>query len=290
MLGAEVLRTPEPVGIPAPQVAEGAEIVLLALADREVVDVVEGVVAGRPRLVAEAADADDLLARTEHDAVDEIRRRIALRRQIREEAARVRVVPVLDMHAALDRDRAQPHPQRITERAVGIGETEEQVAVFVVWRAGNDFAGGQQHVELEHRVVHQAVPERCGLDADAGHRPADGDGLQLRHHRRHHPQRQRRCHERLVGRQPLDVDPALARAHFDDMAEVAQVQALLGWLGPVAKQVRTALVQAQRACSAGSGTPARQQAIAPRGVGVHVTRRTDGPGSSGGSRASRCPC
>src|SRR2546430_9851841 len=53
-----------------------------------------------------------------------------------------------------------PHAQRVAERAVRVGEAEEEVAVLVVRRAGDDATVAEQHVELEHRVVHQAVDRK----------------------------------------------------------------------------------------------------------------------------------
>ena len=212
LLRADVLRAPEPVGVPAPQVVAGRQPVGAALVQRAVVDALEGVVARRRCLVDEARDVQHQVAGAEHDPVDEVRRRVAGRvaslRERGEERHRIVERAVLDAHEGFDRQRARLQPQRVAERAVRVRKAEEQRAVLVVGAGGDDLAPGQQHLELEQRVVHEAVAERGRLDAHAGGRAADRDRLQLRHDGGHRAGGERRVDERLVGREPLDVDPA----------------------------------------------------------------------------------
>src|SRR5204863_1736990 len=72
LLGEYVLRAPEPVGVPAPDVVVHREVVLALLGDRAVVDALVGVVARIGCRVGEAAEGDVHLARREHGAVDEV--------------------------------------------------------------------------------------------------------------------------------------------------------------------------------------------------------------------------
>ena len=139
-----------------------------------------------------------------------------------------------------------PQPQRVAEGAVGIREAEEQVAMLVVGRADHDLAARQQHLDLVQGVVHQAVPERRGLDADPRRRAADGDGLELGHHRRHAAARQGPCDQVLVGRHALDVDPPGLRIRVDHVVQAAQVEPALAVVAAVAKQVGCALAQRDR--------------------------------------------
>ena len=68
--------------------------------------------------------------------------------------------------------------------------------MLVVPRTGDDPPVRQSHVHFENGFVDEPVPERRRLDADARHRAADGDGLELRDHPGHDAVRQRRVHER----------------------------------------------------------------------------------------------
>jgi hypothetical protein len=59
----------------------------------------------------------------------------------------------------LGREGPRLHAQGIAERAVGVGETEEQIAMLVRRRAYHDVAIRQQHLQLLDRIVNQAVLE-----------------------------------------------------------------------------------------------------------------------------------
>src|SRR5215470_2320266 len=58
VLREQILRAPEPVGVPAPDVVVHREVVLALLGDRAVVDVLVGVIAGVWRRIGEAAERD----------------------------------------------------------------------------------------------------------------------------------------------------------------------------------------------------------------------------------------
>ena len=75
---------------------------------------------------------------------------------------------------------AQTHG--VAERPVRIGERAIQIGVLV-GRRGDHLPGAGEDVHLQHRLVRQPVAERRRLDAEAGDRAAEGDGLQLRHDR-----------------------------------------------------------------------------------------------------------
>jgi hypothetical protein len=68
------------------------------------------------------------------------------------------------------------------------------------------------------------VPERRRLDAEAGHRAAQGDRLELRYYQRHEPVRQRGVAEILIGGHAahngglgghVDVDHVRERGHVE---------------------------------------------------------------------------
>ena len=105
----------------------------------------------------------------------------------------------------LDRLEVDHQAQRVAESAVGVGQRTEQVAMVTVGPGDDDIAGTGQHLDLAHRFVRQAQPERAGLDAEPAEGTADGDGLQLGDDRRHQPVGERRVDEVLVGRHRLDV-------------------------------------------------------------------------------------
>ena len=48
---------------------------------------------------------------------------------------------------------------------VGLEGSAEQVAMVTVGAGDHDLAGAGQHLDLAHRFVRQAQPERGGLDA-----------------------------------------------------------------------------------------------------------------------------
>ena len=117
-----------------------------------------------------------------------------------------------------------------------------------------------QHVHGRDRLVHEAVTKRRGFDADSRHRAAEGDGLELRHDRRHRPLRERRIGKIDECRHALRVDDAVADR--DDAVEVRQVDAAArcaargrgtgstsAWRGRTrARRARRAMPRAPPAC------------------------------------------
>ena len=61
----------------------------------------------------------------------------------------------------LDRLEVDDQPQRVAQRAVGVGQRAEQVAMLAVGAGDDDLAGAGQHLDLAHRLVRQAEPERA---------------------------------------------------------------------------------------------------------------------------------
>jgi hypothetical protein len=119
--------------------------------------------------------------------------------------------------------------------------------MLVVRRAVDDASVAEQHFELERAVVHQPVAVRGGLDADARHRAAQRDGLQLRHHRGHDALREARLHQVLVGDHAFRIEGARSRVHRQHVAERAHVQPPRGAGRAVAEQVGRVLRQPDRA-------------------------------------------
>jgi len=137
--------------------------------------------------------------------------------------------------------------QGVAERAVGVREAEEKIGMLVVGGAGDDAAVAEQDFDLEHAVVHQAVAMRGRLDADAGDRAAEGDGLQLRHHRRHHAVREAFRYQRLVGDHTFGRH--MAFLDQENFIEVANVEPAARRAGAVAEQIRGVLRQPDRAAA-----------------------------------------
>ena len=222
VLREHVLRAPEPVGVPAPDVVAHRQVVLALFADRAVVDALVGVIAGVRRGGGEAPERQVHLARREYCAVDEVGvLRAQARAELGEKEARVAERRVPEMHVRLHRYRARLHAQRIAERAVGVGKAEKQIGVLVGRGAGDHASVAEDDVELEHRVVHEAIAVRGRLDADAGDGAAERDGLQLRHDRGHHAVGEALAREILVGNHAFGLDSVGAdREHLVELAHV----------------------------------------------------------------------
>ena len=198
---------------------------------------------------------------------------------------------VLYPHKGLDRHGAQPQAQGVAQCAVGVRKAKKQVLMVVVWRAVHHFAIGQQHIDFQQRVVHQPVAVRTRLNAHAGHRTADGDGLELRHHRRYDTLGKRFGHQLLVSGQTLDIDPALRSVDLQYMAKAAEVHPLPGAALAVPEQIGFAFAQPQRiARPVGGGPHGRHQAGAALGMAGRLRRHTEAPGPSGSWRTRCCPC
>jgi hypothetical protein len=287
VVGAEVARAPEPVGVPAPQVVRRGQVVVAARPQGLPVDVLVAVVAAPGRVADEAADAEHLLAAREHHAVDEIGRAGAGVLQGIEELVRGGEVMVPHVHGRQHRQRGRPHAHRIAERAIRIRKAEEEVALLVVRRTDDKLAVRQQHFDLQQRVVHEPVPERRRLDADARGRAPDRDRLQLRHHGRHAPLQQGRRDEILVRRAAFGVHPAGVGIVPQYVMQRSQVDPVARRGPAIAKQVRGRLRQRERAGRRlfqlrrrlGHAQRMRRQVM------VH----TGSPASSGSSNGSRRP-
>jgi hypothetical protein len=223
VLHEEYARAPEPVGVPAPDVIECGEVVLLPLADRAVVDVHEGVVARVGRLVGEFADDQIHLVRREHDAVDEIDRARAPIGKVLEKGLGIAMADMRERDIFLGREGPRLHAQGVAESAVGVGETEEQIAMLVRRRADHDVAIGQQHLQLLDCVVNQAVLERRSLDAEAGDGATDRDRLQLRDGARQQALGQHRHRQRAVAGHALDVDDPGGAVDVEHAVEGADI-------------------------------------------------------------------
>ena len=138
VLQAERAGAPEPVGVPAPDVVLDREEVLAARPQRQVVDLLAGVVAEPGGLVAERADREVQLSVAERDPVEEVGLVPVVAAVARDLGDRVhaalRVVEgeVPHVHVRLDRHQLDGEGERVAERAVGVREAVVQVAVLVV--------------------------------------------------------------------------------------------------------------------------------------------------------------
>ena len=103
-----------------------------------------------------------------------------MRRHRRDQRFQVGEPHVAQLDEGLDRLEFDLQPHRIAERAVGVGEAEEQIGVLVGRSGGDDLTGPGQHVDLQDGFVRQPASERRRLDAEPGHRPAQRDCLELR--------------------------------------------------------------------------------------------------------------
>src|SRR6185312_4716655 len=141
---------------------------------------------------------------------------------------------------------------------------------------------------LAYRFVGQAVAERGRLDPEAGHRPAQGDGAQLRHHQGHQPVRQRRVDQVLVRAHALHVGGPGGRVHREHPVEAAHVEARGPGCGPGAEQVGGAFGQPDRLARGHRGVRPPQRVhrfIMVNGVihtlSAHVITLRPAPGNGG---------
>ena len=273
VLRADVLRAPEPVGVPAPQVIAGAQKVGRALADRPVIEVQVRVIAGVRGGVGKAAEREVELVRRERGAVQKIEPAFgAVPGDVGKAGLGAAVTNMLERHIRLDRGERGGDRERVAQRPVRIRKAVEEVAVLVVGRAGDDPAVAGQHVERDDRVVDETAPERRRLDAHAGDRAAQRNRLQLRHHGRHRPLRERRVDEVDVADHALGLDGARRRVDRDDLIEMGEIDRVPAPRRAVAKQVRRRLGDADAGRAAGGAGRAgevRGEAGELVGVGGH---------------------
>ncbi len=109
--------------------------------------------------------------------------------------------------------------------------------MFVVRRAQHGAAVPQQYLHLLHRLVHQPVAEGGGFNAAPDGRAADGDGFELRHHRRHDVVFQAFGDELRIRRHALDHDMAVHGIDVQDIVEIPHIQLLRRPAMAVTKQV-----------------------------------------------------
>lgn len=161
LLHAEGPRAPEPVGVPAPQVVADGQPVAAAVPDRLVVDAHAGVVGGVGRAVGEAADREVHLARAEEDPVHEVDAFAVVHHGVADllhgqhALGGVGELDVREVHVRLDLAQPDLDAQRVAERAVGVGEGAEEVAVLVVGAGHDDAPVAGEDLELLDRLVRQ---------------------------------------------------------------------------------------------------------------------------------------
>mmetsp|Transcript_30189 Transcript_30189/g.83029 ORF Transcript_30189/g.83029 Transcript_30189/m.83029 type:complete len:254 (+) Transcript_30189:950-1711(+) len=139
-----------------------------------------------------------------------------------------RVVPhLVDLDQRLGRLDPHAQPQQVAEAPERVGQRGEEVGIFVARADRDDLARSDEDVRLKQALVHEAMLEGGGFNADANDAAADRDRLELRHDQWHPAVFGRLGHERLEGRRPLDIAPTLVGVDLDNVAERAQVQACL---------------------------------------------------------------
>lgn len=124
----------------------------------------------------------------------------------------------------LDGNQLYFHLKRIAQRAIGVGKTEEQIFVFIVFGGDDDRAVRQEDVYFQDRFVHKAISERGGLDTHSSQGSADGDRLELGNDGRHQLERQRVTNQVLVRRHTFDFGNTLVRINANHLIEMAQIQ------------------------------------------------------------------
>ncbi len=240
-----------------------------------VVNVHVGVVAHARRITQKDALRDVHLVRAEDGAVEEIERvPFAELGDPCKESARFRKALMRQTYVWLRRYQTDLQPQRVAQRAVGIGKPGEQARV-PERRALDDAALAGEDLHFLHRLVHQPVTERRRFDPQAAHRAADRDGLELRHHRRQQAVAQRFLDERGVRRHPLDIgDPALG-IDAQHMVERAGVQPVPGSSLAAAEQIGGRLPQPDRDAPRRRRAQVLRHPVTPRAVFrdcVHAAR------------------
>ena len=293
MLSTEILRAPEPIGVPAPQIVFGGQIVLFKLAQRAVVDLLERIVAHLRCRGHEPRRAENEVVGRKHHAVDEIRVAVEAGVDGGEKLLRSAEPPMANVHVGLCGHRLDTQSRRVAQGAVAVWQAGKQVGVLVRGRTRDDAAIGQRHVCFAQRRVNQSVAKRRRLDADARHRAANGDGFQLRHHFRRHATWQHRRHQSIVGNHAFHVGAAVLHVHAQNIDEGGRWQAILG-LVTIAKEVRERLVQTSRSAAA-LPTGARQSIgesscaafVSARFLARHPAARSAVAGASSSCRWAR---
>ena len=215
----------------AEEVVLGFQVVLLPLGRALEIDL-EPVVAVRVwRRVDEVAHAEHQMRRRVDHAVHEVDVPALVVVPDRFEVAVDRlVVFVPHVDELLGWDQPKDEPRQNSHGPEGAVHHLEDQRVLVVGRAGQHISLGGDDLVLEAGVVKATVDVGHRLDRAARDRPADGDGLQLRDHDRHEPQRKGLIDE-LVERHPRlgDADASL-RVDLDHLVEVVEVDLVVGVL------------------------------------------------------------
>ena len=117
--------------------------------------------------------------------------------------------------------------------------------MLVVGRAAQDAVVAGEHVHLDDGVVHQPEPERRSLDADARHRAAQGDRLELRDDARHRAFGERRVRQVEERGHAFGFDDARLAVDVEHAVEVLEIDPRLRLGRAVAEEVRRRLGEAE---------------------------------------------
>jgi hypothetical protein len=167
---------------------------------------------------------------------------------------------MIDADVALDGQRARRQFQRVTERAVRVGEAVEEIAMLVVARAGDDASIAGENIHRDNGVVHEAVAKRRRLDPDTRDGSAERDGLELRHDRGHRAGLERRVGKVDERRHALGLDQMRFDIHVQHAVEMREVDARRTPTRAIAEEVGRVLREPDRGAprSAGPGERSRQ--------------------------------
>jgi len=145
----------------------------------------------------------------------------------------------------------------------------------------DDLAIAGQHLQLEHRLVGEAVAKGRGLDAQAGDRATERDRLQLRDDERHEAVLERHVDQLLVRRHRLHVRRACVRVERQHPLKTPDVQPAPARVSPGAEKVGGRLRQPNRCADGGRAVlPAQSQLarlVLGPGVPVHLSTLTHPP-------------
>src|SRR5699024_2998181 len=193
-------------------------------------DLCAGVIASGPRnVVGELGQGEIDFAGTERGAVEPVNAD-AVPGSVgdylldgRRRALRVIEPDVAQTYIPGHRLKTDPQSRRITQAAVGVGETVEQIGMVIIGCGLDDCAVAGHDVHFGDRFVRQAVSEARRFNAQTRDRSAQGDCPKLRHDIRNEPVRQCGVHEVFVSAHALDVGDPFAWIDLDHTVEAVNV-------------------------------------------------------------------
>ena len=127
-------------------------------------------------------------------------------------------------HIGLDRHAFDLKAQDVSQRTVRVGEAVKEIPVLIVGCAADDLTAAQQHIHFQHRFVRQAEAKRRRFDANAAHRPSDGDRFQLWYDGRHQSVCECSVSQCFVSHHAFGFNNALCRVHREHVLKVTDIK------------------------------------------------------------------